>query len=274
MPEPEPARVLELAGASVRIFTHAEHAAAAAADTIAGAVRSAVALGGKAVLGLATGATPEAVYARLVALHRAGGLSFAGVTTYNLDEYHPISPFDRRSYRAYMHRHLFEHVDIAPDRAHVFDGTVPRAAAAEHAAQFGRWIADDGGIDLQLLGIGRNAHIGFNEPADLPLAEALALPCRPITLRPETRALYAEEFGGEGLVPRALTVGVAEILAAREILVLAFGAAKADPVARSLLGPLTAGCPGSLLRAAPGRVTWMIDEAACTSLVGGIDPAR
>ncbi len=262
----EPARVLELAGASVQVFENADHAALAAADRIAGAIRSAVARKGQAVIGLATGATPEAVYARLVSLHRAGGLSFAGVTTYNLDEYHPISPHDPRSYRAYMHRHLLAHVNIAADRAHVFDGTVPRDAAAEHAAQFGRWIAADGGIDLQVLGIGRNAHIGFNEPTDLPVPEALNLPCRPITLRPETRALYAVEFGGEDRVPRALTVGVAEILAAREILVLAFGETKADPVARSLLGPLTAECPGSLLRAAPGRVTWIIDEAASTSL--------
>ena len=202
-------------------------------------------------------------------MHHAGGLSFAHVSTYNLDEYYPIGAHDPRSYRAYMQRHLFGRVDLAPDRAHVFDGTVPGFAAAEHASQFGRWIAEDGGLDLQLLGLGRNGHIGFNEPSDLPVAEALALPCRPITLRPETRALYAKEFGGAARVPRALTVGVSEILAARSILVLAFGAAKAEPLARSLLGPMTAECPGSLLRAAPGRVTWMIDEAASISLQGG-----
>lgn len=262
----EPARVLDLAGASVRIFRDSEAAAQAAADRIAATIRAAVARRGKAVLGLATGSTPEAAYARLVARHRAGEISFADVTTYNLDEYFPISPFNPSSYRAYMHRHLFGHVDLAPGRAHVFDGTVPEHAAAEHAAQFDRWIAADGGLDLQLLGLGRNGHIGYNEPADLPLETALALPSRLISLRPETRALYAEEFGGEHRVPRALTVGVATILSAREILVLAFGEGKADAVARSLQGPMTSECPGSLLQHAPGRVTWMIDEAASISL--------
>ena len=119
------------------------------------------------------------VYAHLVALHTAGELSFADVSTYNLDEYYPISPLDPNSYRAYMHRHLFGHVDLAPNRAHVLDGTVPEAVAAEHAAEFDRWIAADGGLDLQLLGIGRNGHIGFNEPSDLPVEEALRAPDPP-----------------------------------------------------------------------------------------------
>ena len=119
------------------------------------------------------------------------------MTTYNLDEYYPISPVDPNSYRAYMHRHLFGHVDLAPNRAHVLDGTVPEAFAAEHAAEFDRWIAADGGLDLQLLGIGRNGHIGFNEPSDLPVDEALRLPTRLVDLHPVTRADAAREFGGE-----------------------------------------------------------------------------
>jgi len=261
-----PARTVTLANARVLIFPDAESAAPAAAEHIAQAIRAAVAGRGKAVLGLATGATPEPVYKRLVEQHRAGGLSFAKVTTYNLDEYYPIGPLDPRSYRAYMHQHLFAHVDLAANRAHVFDGTVPEGALADHAAQFDRWIAADGGLDLQLLGVGRNGHIGFNEPTDLPVAEALELPSRPITLRAETKALYAKAFGGEEKVPRALTVGVRPILAARSILVLAFGAAKAEPVARALAGPMAADCPASLLQAAAGRVTWMIDEAAATTL--------
>ena len=261
-----PARTVDLAGARVLIFPDAEAAAPAAAEHIAGAIRAAVAGRGKAVLGLATGATPEPVYARLVEEYKAGGLSFEKVTTYNLDEYYPIGPLDPRSYRAYMHEHLFKHIDLAPNRAHVFDGTVPEAATAEHAAEFDRWIAADGGLDFQLLGVGRNGHIGYNEPTDLPVAEAMELPSRRVALREESRELYAATFGGKEKVPGALTVGIKPILAARSILVLAFGAAKAEAVARALTGPMTADCPASLLQSAAGRVTWMIDEAAATTL--------
>ena len=131
---------------------------------------------GKAVLGLATGATPEPVYARLVESYRSGMLSFRDVTTFNLDEYYPMGPLDPQSYRFYMNRHLFGQVDIAPNRAHVLDGTVPEEFTAEHAQQFDRWIAAEGPLDVQLLGLGRNGHIGFNEPTDLPVEQALACP--------------------------------------------------------------------------------------------------
>jgi glucosamine-6-phosphate deaminase len=259
-------RSLELGGANVLIFADAATAARAAADRIAETVRGRPG----AVLGLATGKTPVAVYKRLVALSRAGELSFAQATTYNLDEFYPINPLDPRSYRSYMQRHFFDHVDLAPNRAHVFDGTVPEAFAAEHGAAYDRWIAADGGLDLQLLGIGRNGHIGFNEPSELPVEECLHLPSRVAELHPVTIADTAHEFGDdEDLVPRrALTVGVAPILATRSILVLAFGTAKATPVARSLTGPITARMPGSLLQTVPGRVTWLLDEAAAHGLRG------
>lgn len=264
---PADARVLELAGATVLVFDDAAAACRAAADRIAAVIRAAVGTRGRAVLGLATGGTPVQVYERLVALHRAGGLSFAEVTTYNLDEYYPIHPSDPNCYRAYMQRRLFGHVDIAPNRAHVLDGTVPEAFAGAHGAEFDRWIAADGGLDLQLLGIGRNGHIGFNEPTELPLAAALALPTRLVDLHPVTVADAARDFGDESrVIRRALTLGVAPILAAREILMLALGAPKAEPVARALTGPLTPTLPASLLRRAAGRVTWMLDPAAARGL--------
>ena len=210
---------------------------------------------------------PSGVYAHLVEWHRAGSLSFRNVTTYNLDEYYPISPLDPHSYRAYMHRHLFSHVDIAPDRAHVLDGTVPEAFAAAHAAEFDRWIEADGGLDVQLLGIGRNGHIGFNEPSQLTVAEALRLPTRLVDLHPVTRADAARDFGGvDHVIPRALTMGVATILAARSIVILATGAHKAEAVARALKGPMTAEVPASLLQSVAERVTWVIDEAAAQGL--------
>jgi glucosamine-6-phosphate deaminase len=263
----QPLRTLTLAGASIEVFASSSLASDAAAERIAAVIKSAILGRGKTVLGLATGSTPEPVYAGLVERHRSGALSFADVTTYNLDEYYPMSPLDPRSYRAYMHRHLFAHVDLLPHRAHVLDGTVPEAFAAEHAADFDRWIAADGGLDFQLLGIGRNGHIGFNEPSDLTVAQALALPTRRIQLHPTTIADAARDFGGEANVPRsALTMGVASILAARAILVLAFGPKKTEAVTRSLLGPVTASVPGSLLQTVPGKVTWMVDEAAAAEL--------
>ncbi|GIW86066.1 MAG: hypothetical protein KatS3mg108_0390 [Isosphaeraceae bacterium] len=239
-----------------------------AADRIASAIASTRADRGRAVLGLATGSTPIPVYADLVARHRAGQLSFANVTTYNLDEYYPIAPLDPNSYHAFMYKHLFQHVDLPPHRAHILDGTVPEAFAAEHCAAFDRWIEADGGIDLQLLGIGRNGHIGFNEPSDLPLDQALRLPTRLTRLDPVTIADAARDFGGsEAAVPRrALTLGTATILAARSILILAFGANKAEAVARAVFGPRTAQLPASLLQTVPEKVTWLIDRAAAARL--------
>src|SRR5262249_34403820 len=156
---------------------------------------------------LATGSTPVRVYDHLVQRHHAGVLSFRNVSTYNLDEYYPISPLDSTSYRSYMHRRLFRHVDLAPNRAHVLDGTVPEEFAAEHAAAFARWIEADGGLDLQLLGIGRNGHIGFNEPSELSVGEALRLPTRLVELHPITRADAVRDFGSEDqVIGRALTL--------------------------------------------------------------------
>lgn len=267
-PAPVPARVLEIAGAKVLVHADRASACGAAADHLVSALRGALAARGRAVLGLATGSTPVPIYARLAALYREGALSLADVATYNLDEYYPISPFDPNSYRAYMHEHLFRHVDLPPNRAHVLDGTVPEAAAAEHAAAFERWIADDGGLDFQLLGLGRNGHIGFNEPSDLPVEQALRLPTRLVELDPITRADAARDFGDEArVIPRALTLGVVPILAARSILVVALGARKAEPVARSLKGPMTARMPGSLLQSVPGKVTWILDTEAAREIL-------
>ena len=265
---PKPIRRLELGGSDVKVFANPADACESAAEDLSASIRTSIEVRGKAILGLATGSTPEPVYARLVDAHRSGRLSFEEVTTYNLDEYYGMGPLDPNSYRSYMHRHLFSHVDIAPHRAHVLDGTVPEAFADAHARSFDRWIAADGGLDVQLLGLGRNGHIGFNEPADLPVERALALPTRLVELHPTTTADAARDFGGEDRVPRrALTMGVASILAARSILVLAFGERKAPAVARSLRGPITAEVPGSLLQTVPGKVTWLLDRAAASEIL-------
>lgn len=261
-------RSLRLADSNVIVHPDAESASKDAADRIERIVADAVAAGGKAVLGLATGATPEKVYDILAARIAAGAFSLRDATTYNLDEYYPIQPLDPLSYRSYMHRHLFGRVDLAPNRAHVLDGTVPESAAAEHAAQFDRWIEADGGLDFQLLGIGRNGHVGFNEPSDLSVANFANLPTRMVDLHPTTKADAVREFGSpEAVIPRALTMGVRPILAARSIIMLATGAKKAEIVARALKGPITAEVPASVLRTVSDKVVWILDEAAAADLV-------
>jgi glucosamine-6-phosphate deaminase len=261
-------RALHRYGAQILIFANAASACDAAAGRIAEAIRSAGAARRRAVLGLATGKTPVHVYARLAELHRARDLSFAGAVSYNLDEYYPISPLDPNSYRWYMDRHLFAQINLPANQAHVLDGTVPEAFVADHAAAYDRWIAADGGLDVQLLGIGRNGHIGFNEPSDLRVESALALPSRLVALHPVTLADAAADFGGDmAAVPRrALTLGTAPILAARAIVMLALGSGKADIVSRALSGPLTAQVPASLLQTVAHKVTWLLDEAAAQGL--------
>ncbi|WP_165225070.1 glucosamine-6-phosphate deaminase [Aquisphaera insulae] len=261
---PDENRTFQRAGMTIRVFSDAGAASRAAADLIAEAIRGAKP-DRRAVLGLATGSTPQKVYAHLAAWHAAGELSFRDVVTYNLDEYYPIQPLDPKSYRCYMHRHLFSLVDLSPQAAHILDGTVPEPFVADHCAEFERWIAADGGLDVQLLGIGRNGHIGFNEPSELPVEEALALPTRLVELHPVTRADAVREFGGaDKVIPRALTMGVKTILSAGSILMLATGAHKADAVAAALNGDPRSGLPASLLQTAGGKVTWLVDELAAS----------
>jgi glucosamine-6-phosphate deaminase len=262
-----PMRTLHLSGMKVCVCPDAAGAAWLAALRLIRLIESAKAERGNVVLGLPTGSTPEKVYAHLVARHRVEGLSFRSVITYNLDEYYPISPLDPLSYHAYMHRHLFSQVDILPHRGHLLDGTVPEDFAPVHAAEFEGWIEADGGVDLQLLGIGRNGHIAFNEPSDIAVGAALRLRTRLIELDPVTRADAALDFGGvERVIPRALTLGIAPILAARSIVVLATGERKAPAVAGALAGPMTAQLPASLLQSVASKVSWILDEPAASGL--------
>ncbi len=262
-----------IGNALVLVFDDAASASVEAAERIAASIDHAKAARGRAVIGLATGSTPIKTYSELAARHRAGKLSFRDVTTYNLDEYYPISPVSSLSYRYFMDDYLFWEIrDLDPNRTHVPDGTVPEAFVDEHARQYDRWIEADGGLDLQLLGIGRNGHIGFNEPTELSVHEALELPTRLVELHEVTRADAAKEFGSvEAVIPRALTMGIKTILAARSILMLATGPAKAEAVARALLEPMTANLPASLLQSAGDRVTWIIDQAAATGLRPALD---
>ncbi len=210
-------------------------------------------------LGLATGSTPIGVYACLVAQHAAGGLDFARVTTFNLDEYVGLPADHPCSYRAFMREHLFSKVNVSPKHIHFPDGTASDIPA--HCAAYEQAIRKAGGIDLQLLGIGRDGHIGFNEPSS-----SLASRTRIKTLTPQTVKDNARFFGSEAEVPRhVITMGVGTIMDSRQCVMLATGEGKADAVARMAEGPITADLPASILQMHP-VCTLVIDSAAAARL--------
>jgi glucosamine-6-phosphate deaminase len=213
------------------------------------------------VLGLATGSTPVGVYDELVRLHQEEGLSFANVITFNLDEYYPMQPHELQSYVRFMREHLFDLVDIDPANAHIPDGTVAAEEVGHFCEQYEAAIAACGGIDIQLLGIGRTGHIGFNEPGSGRESRT-----RLITLDHVTRIDAASDFFGEENVPRrAITMGVGTILDARKIFMLAFGEHKSAIVAQAVEGPVTPTVAASFLQQhADSHV--ILDEAAAAEL--------
>jgi glucosamine-6-phosphate deaminase len=244
-----------------RVFPDAEQASVAVAREIAALIRERASLDRPCVLGLPTGATPVTVYAELVRLRREEKLSFANVTTFNLDEYFPIQPDELQSYHRYMREHLFDHVDIDPKRVHIPDGTVAPDLVHEYARRYEEAIADAGGLDLQLLGIGRTGHIGFNEPGSARESRT-----RLITLDRVTRRDAASDFFGLELVPRrAVTMGVGTILSAKRVVLLAFGEHKASIVAQAVEGPVTKHVAASFLQEHPDAGVFL-DQAAAADL--------
>jgi len=216
---------------------------------------------GRAVLGLATGATVIGVYRELIRLHREERVSFADVVTFNLDEYLPMDPASIHSYHRFMWENLFAHLDIRRENVHIPRGDLPAAERAGECARYEAAIAAAGGIDLQLLGVGRTGHIGFNEPGSG--AESRT---RVITLDLVTRKDAAADFFGEENVPReAITMGVATILAAREILLLATGEHKAGIIARAVEGPIDHEVAATYLQRHP-NATVIIDPPAAAAL--------
>ena len=147
-----------------RVFERSEDASLAVAQQIAELIRDRVKNGQTCVLGLATGSTPVGVYSELIRLHQQEGLSFKNVITFNLDEYYPMQLNELQSYHRFMHEHLFDHIDIEPKNIHIPDGTLPVEKVYDYCQNYERAIVEAGGIDLQLLGIGRTGHVGFNEP--------------------------------------------------------------------------------------------------------------
>lgn len=226
------------------VFDDAKGASAAVAEEIAQLIRKREAAGQMCVLGLATGSTPTSVYAELVRKHREEGLSFKHVVTFNLDEYFSMDREALQSYYRFMHEHLFDHVDVDPKNVHIPDGSLSQEEVPGYCRAYEQAIAEAGGLDLQILGIGRTGHIGFNEPGSPDDSRT-----RLIWLDQLTRLDAASDFFGMENVPhRAITMGVGTILSAKRIIMMAFGENKAPIVAKAVEGAITSEVAASFLQ--------------------------
>lgn len=213
----------------------------------------------KATLGLATGSTPLALYSELIRMHREDGLSFKDVTTFNLDEYVGLDPADPCSFCSEMHRNLFCYLDFAKGATHLPDGQAKDLTAS--CVAYEAAIKAAGGIDLQILGIGHDGHLAFNEPGS-----SLASRTRIKTLSPKTIKANSRFFGSEERVPRhVVTMGLSTILEAKWCVLLAFGEEKAEAIQGVVEGPVSASCPGSVLQFHE-KVIVLLDHAAASKL--------
>lgn len=245
----------------VRIMRDHDSLAAEVAGRIALLIRERSREGRQAVLGLATGSTPVGVYRELIRLHRDEGLDFSNVVAFNLDEYFPMRPGSVHSYHRYMRENLFDFVNIPPENRHIPRGDLPEAEVEAHCLDFERRIREAGGIDLQILGVGRSGHIGFNEPGSRRESRT-----RCLYLDAVTRSDAAGDFFGKENVPhQAITMGVATILEAREVVLLATGEHKADIVRRAVEGEVHADVAATFLQQHP-HATVYLDPAAAGEL--------
>jgi glucosamine-6-phosphate deaminase len=245
----------------VRIFSHPKSGAKAVAIEIATLLREKQKKGENAILGLATGSTPTGVYSELVRLHNEEGLSFKNVITFNLDEYYPMQPDDLQSYVRFMKEHLFNHIDIDPKNIHIPNGTIVREDIADYCDNYDRLIDEMGGLDIQLLGIGRTGHIGFNEPGS-----EIGAPTRLVSLDYVTIADAASDFYGEEGVPRrAITMGVATIMKAKRVLLMAAGEGKASIIKSTIEGPITSNIPATYLQKHSNALI-ILDNASSSEL--------
>ncbi|MCL2330631.1 MAG: glucosamine-6-phosphate deaminase, partial [Phycisphaerae bacterium] len=231
------------------------------AGIIGDAIRAHRAQNKKIVLGLPTGHTPIGVYRELIRLHKEEGLDFSNVVTFNLDEYYPMVPDSIQSYHRWMQENFFKHVNIPADAIHIPDGTVLENQVHELCQAYENQIVAAGGIDIQLLGIGRTGHVGFNEPGSSRDSRT-----RLIDLDRVTRLDAASDFFGENNVPRqAITMGLGTILAAKRIILMAFGENKAAIIRRAVEGPITNSVAASFLQQHP-NAEMVVDVPAAGDL--------
>src|SRR6201981_729002 len=244
-----------------KVFADSETAVRELAAGIADFIRQRQTEDRPAVLGLATGSTPVKLYQEFIRLHQEEGLSFKNVITFNLDEYYGLPPTHPESYRYFMEVQLFRHVDLPANQVHVPDGLVERDKVFEYCARYETQIADAGGIDIQIVGIGRTGHIGFNDPGSSRDSRT-----RMVALDRLTRRDAARDFRGEANVPAyAITMGIGTILQARQILLLAWGESKAPILRAAIEGPETDAVPASFLQRHPDCVCY-VDQAAASEL--------
>lgn len=245
----------------VSVYDDSEIASIAVAKRIATIIQEKQAKGEQAVLGLATGATPIKVYAELVRMHKEEGLSFRNVITFNLDEYYPMQPDAEQSYVTFMKRHLFDHVNIPAENINIPDGTVGKNEIHDFCVEYEKKITDLGGIDLQILGIGRTGHIGFNEPGSAPNSGT-----RLVTLDDLTRRDASRDFGGKENVPtKAITMGIGTIFKAREIILMAWNQKKAEIVKKAVEGTISSEVPATYLQLSD-HVEFVLDKDAASAL--------
>jgi glucosamine-6-phosphate deaminase len=245
----------------VQIFEKSDTGSASVAQQIADLIRSKAKEGKNCVLGLATGSTPTRVYAELVRMHQKDGLSFKNVITFNLDEYYPMPPDSLQSYVRFMNEHLFDHIDIPKQNINIPDGTLPKSNVANYCKEYDEKIDRLGGIDLQILGIGRTGHIGFNEPGSPEKSGT-----RMITLDQVTRIDAASDFFSEANVPKkAITMGVGTILKSKKIILMAWGEGKGGVIKKTVEGPVTDQIPATFLQNHPNALI-VLDNAASSQL--------
>jgi glucosamine-6-phosphate deaminase len=246
----------------VNIFNTSEEASKFVASQIANLIKSRQAENKHVVLGLATGSTPTRLYAELVSMHKNEKLSFKNVFTFNLDEYYPIQPDSLQSYVRFMNEHLFNHIDIPKQNINIPDGTLPKEKVGDFCREYESKIDKLGGIDIQVLGIGRTGHIGFNEPGSTERSLT-----RLVTLDQVTRIDAASDFFGEENVPRkAITMGVGSIMKAKKVYMMAWGEGKAGVIKKAVEGPITDSVPSSFLQKHPDTLV-VLDGASSSELV-------
>jgi len=245
----------------VSVFSDEDTASIEVARRIASLIVSKQENGEQAVLGLATGATPVTVYKELIRLHQEEGLSFSNVVTFNLDEYYPMLPDAKQSYVRFMNENLFDHIDINRDNINIPSGVLQREDIEDFCLKYEQKISGFGGIDLQLLGIGRTGHIGFNEPGSAPNSGT-----RLVTLDELTRRDASRDFGGLANVPtKAITMGIGTIFKAKEIILMAWNEKKASIVKKAVEGELSSDVPATYLQLSP-HVEFILDEDAASAL--------
>jgi glucosamine-6-phosphate deaminase len=245
-----------------RIYEDPKAASKSVAVEIAELIRSKQKEGKNCVLGLATGSSPKTVYAELIRMHKEEGLSFKNVISFNLDEYYPMEPDALQSYWRFMKEQLFDHVDIPKENYFIPSGNIPQKQIEEYCRSYESKIESVGGLDFQLLGIGGNGHIGFNEPGSLINSKT-----RLMMLDHSTRAAAVLDFGGELIkVPKkAITLGISKIMQAKRVVLLAWGERKAGKISEAVEGSVTEQNPSSYLQNHP-NVLFVVDEAASTEL--------